>query len=369
MRIQRPTGANAVVWAAATELAVSIVVEADGERYEAKINPTGGVLLGRDGQPIEWVELAFEPRWGFIGVDPNIEPSAWPSVATKRLGETVTTYRAWVEVARQRGGAVATTIEVYAHQAPAPAIAYHRSIAFVDSGSTSATGGYGTTISFSHTAGAGSNRYALVLGSLNGDPVPTSQAITLGGSSPDDANIVNWTDGNAAPPSGTWHLTTVGGYVDGTIGSGAKTVQTVRTGGNDAGGAAIGIVVYSGVEQGTSYGGVAQHGGTTGQFSATATGVGATDVVIGALGYFNTNPTAGTNETERVSADSGVAGVWFCEQAGVNGGVIAPSGLTAEFAGGALALKEAAAVGVVLPPSRRFFTNRAMSKVRRRRAA
>lgn len=322
-----------------SEIAVALIVEIDGVEHRLSGSMRGGKT---EPHPVHGPRRAYRLSWqlpmGYFG-ESSTDPAEWVNIKPRRLGETAkSTFRARAEIVGKRG-AIAPTIRIDADIEPAPRFwEYHHSIAYDTQTSVEEEGGSDYAISTSFTASAGSNRVAIVVASTNRDTVQTTHTVTFGGAGATIARAFNATDG------GSFQRTTMDVWKDSEISSGAKTVALSSSGGSGTGGGcSLGIISLSGVDQTTPYGGAATNGSTSGaNFSATATGVGATDLVVDGWGHWQATASVGANQTSRVNNTSTNVRVCMSTQSGADGGAMTwtCSG-GAEWAGGAAAFKEA----------------------------
>lgn len=344
VRILTPTPSQGVDMAAQSRFRVVLVVVINGEEYRATCEGTGGQTWSERAQA--WrSEIGF--RWqlpmGFFGEGEQVNPSRWPELKARRWGETAKgPVRSWYEIERIEGD-VDSTIVFEGTEADAPQDwKFHHSIAYDSQTSATESGGDGV-VSVSYTASAGSDRIAVVSSTSNKDNAVTSIAHTYGGASP------SLTRAMATIGANTWQSTCSDLFNDSEIGSGAKTAQATHTGGSGTLNATmISVLSMSGVDQTTPSGGAATSQANSGNVSATATSVGSTDLVVDAWGKWDGTYTAGADQTQRVHVSDGSVRLFNSTQPGTAGGVMswtAGAGNGGEYAGGAFALKEAAAGG------------------------
>lgn len=336
LRVRRPTSMGpAINWADDVVAQIACVVELDGVAYRATWTERGGVLTGRDGQEhTEWVAY-WELPVGFFGAGEGLDRSQWPTLKARRWGETAKGgFRAWAEIALT-GGGLSSEIQVEADAEDAPSWEFHHSIAYDTQ--TSAGANSGTTVSVSFTAGAGSNRAAVVVMGTDRSGFVSGHTVTYGSASPSVARRWNVNDG-------LYSRSTADVFIDTEIGSGAKTVQGVAAESVD-GGIALAVLSFSGVDQttpaGTAVTAVSNSGGNP---SVTVGSVNATDMLVDGWGSWSTGttPTPGASQTQRVGRADGSWRLNASTQSGADGGVMSYTLGGGEYSGGAVALKEAA---------------------------
>ena len=326
-----------------SRIRLTVVAAVDGEEFRSSSEFDKADDAGTKGivETEAWIEYTLP--YGFF-TPGKVPREQWAQQRVKRLGEAKGQLRVWVEV-EALDGDVAAPVELWAETVPPPTTEqlgwkYHESIAY-DTASD-AQGAYSSSaLTVSHTA-AGSNRLALVGFSTN-DYANLTHTVTYAGNTPTATPIAVRDSGSDT--GGNWQRTTLSSFVDAKLSTGAQTVSctpstTVTR--------ALGVITLTGVDQTTPTGGAAISGATSGSsYSATATSVGATDLVVDCWGHYQGDPTAGANQTQRIGQFSGDARITISTQAGSDGGAMTQSITSAsnEYAGGALAVKEAGAGG------------------------
>jgi hypothetical protein len=253
-------------------------------------------------------------------------------------------------------GSFASDITLTADEAPAEPVPFHSSVAYQNATSGEEIGGDQNFSVTGFTAGdAGANRAALVSGCTARDGPSTSVAITYGGSSPTTSlwNVTNSFNRNVG-----------GSFTDAQIGTGAKTIQAIGSGGSGAiYFTQINVITMTGVDQTTMTGNVQTGAADSGSPSETVTGVGADDLVVDSWmgGLDSGNLTAGADQTARINFDDAGGNFNFrcaSTQLGSAGGVMTWTKVTDyEYSGGAVAFKPVAGGGGRVPFKRstRFF--------------
>ena len=232
---------------ASAKIRSTIVVKDGLEIYQCR----GGVVSGGDfidrrsgiGIVRHEYSLRYELPNGFFG----------ESTRQKRLGERNGRLSAWYEV-EVIEGTVNTTAEMTAIVVPPSTKPYHSSVAYQNAGSTGETAGGDGQVSFSFTAGAGTDRVAFVFGATARDTRPTSASVTYAGSISSDLGDTTNTYWRGA-----------GGLAwDSLISSGAQTVAFASSGGGGTQYATcLGVISVTGAHQ-TTHGTVATNGADTG---------------------------------------------------------------------------------------------------------
>lgn len=342
IRILTPTPTQGITMPKESRFRVVLVVVIDGEEYRSACEGTGGeVWFGKSQRWRDELIFRWQLPMGFFGEGEQVNPSRWPEMQARRWGETAKgEFKAWYEVERIDGD-IDTTVLLEGFEADAPQDwRFHHSIAYDTQTSAIESGGDGV-VSVSFTASAGTNRVVAMGAGTNWSVAnDTAIACTLGGASPSITRPVDEFDN-------TWQSTVCDVFIDSEIGSGAKTYQAVGTGGSGSReGSAMAVLSVSGVDQTTPAGGGAEAQANSGNASVTATGVGATDLVVDFVGSFAGTKSVGANQTERINVSAGGVRFGASTQAGADGGAMTwtiTSG--AEWTSVAFALKEASAGG------------------------
>lgn len=313
---------------------VAIVVDVDGELYRCEAEFEAGPYRDRAGNVSDWTVLGYVLPYGHFDNKPASREE-WAEMPMRRLGEYAKApLRAWVEVT----GSAEVEFMGKAEDAPR---GWHSSVAYQNAGSGYA--GSSATVSFSFTAGAGSDRAAFLFGSGSRDTRPTSSAITFGGGSPSVAlgEVTNtyWRGRGAI-------------VKDTEIDTGAKTVQFVNSGGSGTTYFhSVMAVSFTGVDQTTPNGTPGTAGADSGTALSITVSSPASDslVVDGWIWAANGGgaPTIGADQTIRVngSQDFGWQRYVASTQLGSAGGVMSwtrPAS-TWEYVGMAVEMKAASA--------------------------
>lgn len=341
VRLQRPTMATTPAWDEAGTVEVTIVVTHEGVEYRRTGKATGGIRPGPDGSGIPETIMRYTLPWGFFGGREGLP---------KRLGETAhTTYTARVEMRRIRGS-IASTLQATSEEAPAPAVAFHSSVAFDVAASTEEIAGDGD-ISWTHTAG-GSNRAVLVetahyntVGTLHND-------ITYGGG----AMTAELWDAVSGVTVDFCHQAA---YLINPAASAQTAAVSVLAGFNpdyQAGGS----ISMTGVHQTTAVGTAVTQSGAASPATVNASDAASGDLVIDNMITFTNSAgsvaVGSANQTERNAQDWAPGNIaWWrqSEQDGANGGVMSwtiTNILAVGWLTGAVAFKPAAAGGSVVTP-------------------
>ena len=313
---------------------VAIVVDVDGELYRCEAEFEAGPYLDRSGASSDWTVLGYVLPYGHFDNKPASREE-WAEMQMRRLGEYAKNpLRAWVEVT----GSAEVEFMGEAQDAPR---GWHSSVAYQNAGSGYA--GSSATVSFSFTAGAGSDRAAFLFGAGSRDTRPTSSAITFGGSSPSVAlgEVTNtyWRGRGAI-------------VKDTEIDTGAKTVQFVNSGGSGTTYMhAVMAVSFTGVDQTTPNGTAGTAGADSGTALSITVGSPASDsMVVDGWAWVqqnSTNPTIGADQTIRVNGSqvSGIERYVASTQLGSDGGVMSWTKATSgfEYVGMAVEMKAVAA--------------------------
>lgn len=351
-RVACPTSDNGVSWDG--EATVRITVNIDGVDWWVEGRVTGGVQLRKDGKERTEYVLSFALPLGYFTDRAKVPRAEWASIAPKRLGETAKSrFEARAEITCLKGR-VDAPLSLDVVYTPAPSAAdlgwsYHESITYQNATSATESGGDGA-LSMSFTAGAGSNRAALVVAGAGRSSAVTGFTVTYGGAAPATSQLWSATEGTYARATGDL-------FLDSEIGSGAKTIACTSSGGSGTfDGTVLGVVSLTGVDQTTPVGTPGTNTGTNGGAgtpSVTVGSVGATDMVVDGIYEYADLGTVGANQTSRVDNDGGDIVIRMSTQSGADGGAMTHTrgGSVGEFAMGAVAFKEASAGSVSVTPT------------------
>lgn len=364
LRIPLPTTANPDVGFGKDDaITAAIILEVDGETLRCEGVVRGGVhpIHGGPSEATEYT-LSWQLPFGYFG-ESNTDPRKWASIKPRRIGETTKRpVLVTFEIVPLRGvPGITFTADCQIEEAPQN-WEYHHSVAYDTAGSVAEYHGDGT-VSFSFTAGSGSDRAVFVAAAVDGSGAPASTlAITYGGASPTVADL--WSSG-----FGTWLRARGNVFKDSEMGSGAKTVQAVSSLSPD-GGLVVGCISVTGVDQTTPVGTPQTSGSDSGTpRSVTVTGLDSSGgLLVDAIASWGANPIVGANQTDRTSATGGIDAdaIYFhmSSQASSSGGDMSWSSLSGESVLGAVEFKPAGAATKAPPPYRRaprYYTKRRAS--------
>lgn len=284
LRLRLSTLALPLAWAATGLVGVALLVTIDGvTRRLVTGRVRGGLHSGVTGDPLTHYVLAVSPTWGFF---------AGRDQPPQRLGETRrTSYTVQVELTRL-AGSVVTELEVSGTEAPAPAVAFHSSVAFDAATDAQEIAGDGV-ITISHTPAGSSN-----LAAFAGGGSFTGAGGLAGAATYDGAAMTELWDGLGSDADFS-HA----GYRLAGIPTGAKNVVNTLAGSPDF--HAFGVVTFTGVDQTTPVGTAVTATGTVSPATVTVGSVGADDLVVDSVFIYSADvtPTIGADQTLRNSED------------------------------------------------------------------
>lgn len=135
VRLRRPTPGNPLAWDETATIRVSILEYVDGREYAARGQATGGMRLGRAGEPYAEYSFALSPQKSAITTGSRTPVRGGDGKDRLQLtwrGETATTEYALVIRLELIRGTAATLdlLAVEAFTAVAPTIVWHRSVAY-----------------------------------------------------------------------------------------------------------------------------------------------------------------------------------------------------------------------------------------------
>lgn len=315
IRLQRPTTTQPRRWALEGRCQVSAVVTVDGQEHRCTVTRTGGLRrVGRRDRDASVLRLQLP--WGFFG-----RRGGRPT----RVGEGAAEFTCRVELLRL-AGELETWLDVEATEAPAPAVAFHSSVAFE------------SALDAQDVSGDGSI-------TLNVTPSGSDTAIFVGaGNSSGSGGSLGSTTYAGAAMTEAWDAIFASnlahaGYYKCPITGGAQNVINTCTGPDEH---AVGAILLSGVHQSTPVGTPVASSGSSATPSNTVTGMVTGDLVLDSMYANGSSGTAGANQTERCT--EGVGGFTIFKmstQAGVDGGVMSWTITSAAWGHGAVAFLQA----------------------------